>query len=149
MTTPQPRRAARVLLMDSGDRVLLFRGTDPAEPDVSYWFTPGGGLDEGESPAEGAVRELREETGLAVSVDALGEPVHEEIAYFSFDRVEYAQEQEFFLVRVPTWEVSTEGFDGYERDSIDKHHWWSIAELRETSETYYPRDLIDVLERVL
>ena len=37
----------------------------PAAPDRgSWWFTPGGGLDPGESHRDGAVRELFEETGL-------------------------------------------------------------------------------------
>lgn len=144
-----PRRASRVLLIDRLDRVLLFRGFDPADPDRPYWFTPGGGLDDGEAPASGAARELREETGLIMGPDKMGEPVHAEVTRFSFDGVAYRQEQEFFLVRVDSWDVSTDGFDSYERDSIDRHHWWTIEELSLTSETYYPQDLVDVMKRVL
>src|SRR6266542_2421215 len=33
------RRAARVLLVDAADRVLLLRGFDPETPDLRYWFT--------------------------------------------------------------------------------------------------------------
>ncbi len=43
-----PRRAARVLLLDGAGRVLLLRGFDPAMPEHRYWFTVGGGLDDGE-----------------------------------------------------------------------------------------------------
>ena len=44
------RQAARVVLLDDRDRVLLFRGFDPADPDRgSWWFTPGGGINPGES----------------------------------------------------------------------------------------------------
>ena len=49
MSTVTDRRAARVLLVDAADRVLLFAGSDPLRPgDGSWWFTPGGGLDDGE-----------------------------------------------------------------------------------------------------
>ncbi|MDT4989246.1 MAG: hypothetical protein QOI74_3340, partial [Micromonosporaceae bacterium] len=68
------RRAARVLLLDAAGRLLMLRGHDPARPDHRYWFTVGGGIDDGETPVGAAVRELFEETGLRIAPDALGEP---------------------------------------------------------------------------
>jgi len=56
VVTVLDRRAARVLLVDRADRTLLLRGGDPARPGLRWWFTPGGGLMDGESPAEGAAR---------------------------------------------------------------------------------------------
>lgn len=51
-----------------GDRLLLTRRSDNGE-----WCLPGGGMDPGERPAETAVREVLEETGLVVRVtDLLG-----------------------------------------------------------------------------
>lgn len=35
------------------------------------WFAPGGMLEPGESPAEGAVREVREETGIEIRIEGL------------------------------------------------------------------------------
>lgn len=145
---PRPRVAARVLLIDEHDRVLLFRGSDPAEPAVRYWFTPGGGLDPGETFAGAATRELLEETGLWVPPSEIGEAVHDEVTFFSFNGVKYRQEQRFYLVRVRRFEVSTAGFDGYETESIDRHHWWSVAELEQTDDVFYPTDLVAVLKRL-
>jgi 8-oxo-dGTP pyrophosphatase MutT (NUDIX family) len=148
-TEPIPRKAARVLLIDASDRVLLFRGLDPARPEHRYWFTVGGGLDEGETAAEGAARELREETGLEIEAGTLIGPVWREFTEFPFDGQWYRQEQEFFLCRVPQWTVSTAGFNEIENESIDGHRWWSLPELETTSERYYPRDLPVLLRRML
>jgi 8-oxo-dGTP pyrophosphatase MutT (NUDIX family) len=149
VTVYTPRRAARVLLVDASDRVLLFAGTDPGRPEHAYWFTPGGGLDPGESPAAGAARELAEETGLRLTPAELGAPVWSETVEFPFDGVWYRQEQEFFLVRVPAWEVDTTGFNEIERASVSGHRWWSLAELSATAERYYPPDLPDRLAATL
>ncbi|HEX7746745.1 MAG TPA: NUDIX domain-containing protein [Micromonosporaceae bacterium] len=141
------RRAARVLLIDGAGRVLLFRGCDPARPAHRYWFTPGGGLDPGESAAEGAARELAEETGLRVPPEELGTPVWREETTFPFDGRWYRQEQEFFLLEVAAWRVDTAGFDQIERQSIDGHRWWPVAELESTGERVYPDGLAALLRR--
>ncbi|WP_341719551.1 NUDIX domain-containing protein [Micromonospora sp. FIMYZ51] len=150
MTVHTPRRAARVLLVDAAGRLLLFRGFDPARPEGGrWWFTPGGGLDPGETYAECAARELAEETGLRLTVAELGEPVHADVTEFSFAGVSYRQEQQFFLVRVASHEVDTAGFSEVERGSVDGHRWWSAQELATTGERCYPSDLAAVLADAL
>lgn len=143
------RSGARVLLVDAQQRILLLRGMDPAHPAVRYWITVGGGVDEGETREQAAVRELREETGLAVAADSLGAPVWREVVEFPFDGRCYRQEQEFFLVRVQRWEVRTTGWGELERRTFDKVRWWSIDELESTSETYYPAELPVLLRSLL
>jgi 8-oxo-dGTP diphosphatase len=56
------RIAAYGLILDQG-RILLCR-LSKQEKNVGMWTLPGGGLDFGESPEMGAVREIWEETGL-------------------------------------------------------------------------------------
>ncbi len=45
-----------------GDEILILKRAGGAAPGA--WYTPGGVLDRGETPEQGAVRELEEETGL-------------------------------------------------------------------------------------
>jgi 8-oxo-dGTP pyrophosphatase MutT (NUDIX family) len=149
MTVPVARRAARVLLLDDAGRVLLFRGGDPAEPERgTWWLTPGGGLDPGESPAQGAARELYEETGLRLPESALEGPVLLREVEFDFERVRYAQSEEFFLARVDAHEVDTRGFTELEIRSVFEHRWWTREQLRETGDSVYPEGLLELLDRV-
>ena len=141
------RRAARVLLVDGAGRTLLLHGGDPARPGERWWITPGGGIDAGETLAEGAARELFEETGLRVDPAELGDPVWHEITEFSYRHRAYRQEQDFFLLRVAEWRVDTAGMDEDEQQTITEHRWWSAAEIEASDEQIYPFELADLLRR--
>lgn len=58
---------AQVVLV-RGDRILLARHR---RADGDYWVLPGGSIEEGEAPEDAAVREIREETGLAIAIERL------------------------------------------------------------------------------
>lgn len=58
------RRIAAVVLVDQRGWLLLQERDDRAPVDPDKWSMVGGGIEEGESDAEAAVRELAEETGL-------------------------------------------------------------------------------------
>ena len=63
------RIAAYVICRDDRERFLLTRlVTADGAP---RWTLPGGGLDPGEHPEDGALRELTEETGFTGALDAL------------------------------------------------------------------------------
>jgi 8-oxo-dGTP pyrophosphatase MutT (NUDIX family) len=57
------RFSATAFIKDSSGRVLLQRRSDNG-----FWNLPGGGLELGESLAQACVREVHEETGLAVEI---------------------------------------------------------------------------------
>ncbi|MEU2359257.1 NUDIX domain-containing protein [Streptomyces noursei] len=56
MTLTQ-RWPSRVLLVDGDDRLLLLCGRDPRTPGARWRFTVGGGVEDGESYPQAAVRE--------------------------------------------------------------------------------------------
>ena len=150
MTVPTDRRAARVLRVDDARRGLRLQGSDPSAPERGqWWLTPGGGLDDGESPAQAAARELLEEVGLRVPVDDLGEAVHQRLTEFRFDGVDYRQSEHYFLLRVSSYEVDTSGPDSWVDPGITGHRWWTVEELQATAEATFPEDLHEVLDRVL
>jgi mutator protein MutT len=59
----QKREYARVIIKNEHNQFLLLHQHHPTG---SFWTFPGGKLEEGESPEEGALREVWEEIGLKV-----------------------------------------------------------------------------------
>jgi 8-oxo-dGTP pyrophosphatase MutT (NUDIX family) len=67
------RRIAAVALVDAAGRILLQERDELAPADAEKWSMVGGGMEEGESDLEAALRELEEETGLTgIDLDSLG-----------------------------------------------------------------------------
>jgi 8-oxo-dGTP pyrophosphatase MutT (NUDIX family) len=143
------RHAARVLLIDSRDRLLLFRCRDPRIETPVLWITPGGGLREGETHAEAAARELLEETGIAGI--PIGACVWTRSHTFAFGERMLDQREQFFLVRcgaAPAIDRSRHCAD--EILILEDHHWWTADEIIEAEgETFTPRQLGQFFKRLL
>jgi 8-oxo-dGTP pyrophosphatase MutT (NUDIX family) len=142
--TPRWRPTARLLVLDPGGRLLLFRFRNAAD-DIS-WLTPGGGVRRGETVEAAAVRELAEETGFLVSEGDLGPVVATRGGLWRSrsGRLVFGADT-FFLVRVPHSEVSTDGHEEVERSIITGHHWWTVDELRQPREPISPPTAADLV----
>lgn len=150
------RDAARVVLFDDAGRIYLIRGHDFGETDHWWWFTVGGGIEPGETAREGAVREVREETGLIIPADRLRGPAFERHAEFHFAYETRRQDELFFFVHVTPEECSRIGraisLTALEDELIDEWRWWGVAEIREARSrgiAIYPEELADLADRWL
>jgi 8-oxo-dGTP pyrophosphatase MutT (NUDIX family) len=147
---PTPRTAGRMLILDSEDRVLLMHERKDIGSDASHWITPGGGVEPGETVAEGATREVYEETGLRIALPPGARPVLSERVIFTIAGNRFDQVNHYFLARVPgSLIVEPAAHTELERLVVLGHRWWSLAELRASFEAREPVAIVEVIERAL
>lgn len=144
---PIVRRAARALVIDDEDRVLLFRGELPDRR--PWWFAPGGALDGDESYEEALVRELAEETGISVHIDELQSPVWSRHVPFRWRGVDELHDERYYVVRVSSNAVDSSRMLDAERDVIREHRWWTVDEIANSADQFSPRRMAVLLRPLL
>lgn len=123
------RTAVRVVVL-ADEHVLLFADSDPGRPEYAWWVTPGGGIDPGETPAQAAVRELWEETGLRIGEDQLVGPVARRVAVHGYSDQVLEQAEDFYVVRAARFEVDEAHHTEDEKLTLQGSRWWPLGELR-------------------
>lgn len=145
MTRPPHRRISRILLFDQNDAVLLLMTASPLlSTPVVRWLTPGGGVEDHESHAEGAIRELFEETGL--SLDEIGEPVWNVQGKSEFaDGTVQTTYAEYFVTRTSRFDPVNDNWMENEFVDITDIRWLTAEELEASGEPFAPLNLPDLI----
>jgi TDG/mug DNA glycosylase family protein len=140
---PVERSAVRALVLDRRNRTLLVLFRD--NEGQTWWATPGGGADEGETPQQTVRRELAEEAGLTEF--ELGPEIWTRDHTFAWYGQIYRQRERVYLVRVedhepaPTIDIAAE--------HVHDVRWWTLSELDSTDVELVPRTLARRLRELL
>lgn len=116
------KRAAAVIVKD--DKILLMRRVKNGR---EYFVFPGGGIHEGETPEEAAIRELKEEFGISVKIEKL-----------LFKMENRGKEEFYFLVREfsGTPEIGGEEKEQMSADNQYYPAWKELSEISSLSNLY-------------
>jgi 8-oxo-dGTP pyrophosphatase MutT (NUDIX family) len=112
-------------VLDPADRLLLVRADDELG---SWWTTPGGGVEPGETDAEALTRELAEELGLRTF--ELGSLIWTREHWLVHPRSWGGQQERHYLVRTTPFEPVPD-FSAAELvdEGVHEARWFSVAEL--------------------
>lgn len=141
------RRAVRLIVVDPDERVLLFEDSDPGLAGVTWWVTPGGGMDPGESERQTAVRELAEETGHRAAEGDLVGPLAVRYAVHGYSDQVLEQRESFYLVRVPAFEIDVSAHTEEEQITLQGHRWWTRTEVATGTAWIWPAELLALWDR--
>lgn len=148
MQPGQHRETARILLVNDRDEIfLLLTHFDPEVGLPPRWITPGGGIDDGETPAQAAIRELFEETGIQTDIETLEKPIWQTSGRWDWSdgKNHHTYVDYFFKLRVSDFELDSSNWTEDERRDVLEYRWWKLSELIESNEVVGPHELIDFL----
>ena len=144
------RTSAKLVVVDPAGRVLLLDCTDPGAPKTRWQELPGGGVEPGEDAAQAAVREVLEEAGVVVPLEAVGPLLWTQVASFTWRRQRHTALHEGRVARLPGPPVlAPVAFTDAEQGTILGSRWWPLEEISAHPGRFFPRHLPALLARML
>ena len=105
-----------------------------------FWTFPKGHKEEGETPADAALRELSEETGLSTS-QLYQEKLYEHSYTYTYEAAQIHKTASYFAGEV------AEGQWKVQEDEVKEAEWFSFEEARKLLTFDAARDILDAVER--
>lgn len=140
------RWSTRVLVIDQHGRTLLAEFGDDSTGQ-RWWVPPGGGIEPGETDLDCARRELAEELGRRDL--EIGPQIGHRGGTFPVEGRWFTQYERWYLCRCESFDVAADTKATVRDEGIRDFRWWTSDEMRRADIVTGPRDLPDLLERIL
>ncbi|KOA19638.1 RNA pyrophosphohydrolase [Clostridium homopropionicum DSM 5847] len=142
------RKSARALLINSENKILLFKFKFPEiQGEKVLWVTPGGGVEEHETFEQALKRELFEETGLVFN--SIGSWVWTKEVIFNGTKGDFISYERYYLVKSNNVDISFENMTLNEVRTLNGFKWWSIDELLSSSEEFFTQQVGKLLLEII
>lgn len=151
--TMETRHTARLIVLDPSNRLLLiqYRAEQPflhnGREESLFWYTPGGGIDPGETPEQAALREIDEEMGIRDV--PLGPQVAACTALRNRFSVKRLCHESYFLMRTPDSRFDTARLAETDIDPVADVRWWDVDALARSGEAILPAGLPGFVQQIL
>jgi 8-oxo-dGTP pyrophosphatase MutT (NUDIX family) len=146
------RRVVRLVVLDARGAVLLLHIRDVSNPEFgTCWELPGGGMEDGESYVDAAIRELREETGINISPDRVSPPTWRRDVSYPYRGARRLQHEVIVTVRLNAVAPAVESSQrvDFEEEDLFGFRWWAVDDVVGSEQQFYPRQLPTLLPRFL
>lgn len=131
------KRAVGIVIRD--EKILLIRRFRNASGWTKGWYYvfPGGGVEEGETPEEACIREIKEEVSLDAKLEKLLFVMHNPARVKNYD----GRDEYFFLITDFKGKVELGGPEKERMNENDQFYleWFPISDLKHM-DTLYPKE---------
>lgn len=135
------RITARTIVLNEKNQILLLKFNLPNE---TFWLTPGGKIENNETPLRAAQRELYEETGIT-DADFIAPHSYYFESNGTIQGIPTCFKEYIFIARTKNEQLSKIYLEEDEKEIIVDMKWWNIDDFTTSGETLRPHDLLTAI----